>query len=159
MRHVRLRAQGPTREARTAGYGANGPPDSAALRLQLSPRQLPDCSDRHRPEPRFPHLLSRSYSRDEGTFVVFVFYRVTVGYYKEKAFRAVRNTLHEATLDHGAGASVAAGAAVFAMRLPVLVVNDATGAQHRGALQLPRLAPPLSISPTDAGIRSTRYRL
>ena len=48
-----------------------------------------------------------------------------------------------------AGAEVAAGAA-FAVPLPVLVVNDATGARHRGLLQLPRLAPPAPVPPSAA---------
>ena len=48
-----------------------------------------------------------------------------------------------------AGAAVAAGAA-FAVPLPVLVVNDATGARHRGLLQLPRLAPPAPVPPSAA---------
>ena len=48
-----------------------------------------------------------------------------------------------------AGAAVAAGAA-FAVPLPVLVVNDATGALHRGLLQLPRLAPPAPVPPSAA---------
>ena len=48
-----------------------------------------------------------------------------------------------------AGAAVAAGAA-FAVPLPVLVVNDATGAWHRGTLQLPRLAPPAPVPPSAA---------
>ena len=44
---------------------------------------------------------------------------------------------------------MAAGAA-FAVPLPVLVVNDATGARHRGLLQLPRLAPPAPVPPSAA---------
>ena len=35
----------------------------------------------------------------------------------------------------------------FAVPLPVLVVNDATGEWHRGTLQLPRLAPPAPVPP------------
>jgi len=36
------------------------------------------------------------------------------------------------------------------MPLPVLVVNDATGARHCGTLQLPRLAPPAPVPPSVA---------
>ena len=49
-------------------------------------------------------------------------------------------------------AAVAAVAAspVFTVPLPVLVVNDKTGAQHCGTLQLPRLATPAPVPPSAA---------
>jgi len=71
---------------------------------------------------------------------------------EEKAFRARRRRFNA-----GALAAVAAVAAspVFTVPLPVLVVNDKTGAQHCGTLQLPRLATPAPVPPSAAVLRMT----